>query len=117
MINLRRFLITAGVALWSMTAVAQPADYSWTSESRNSSESMPLGGGDIGLNVWAEGGDLCFYICRSGSYDEHNALLKAGRVRLRVGEGGDPTAPFRQTLRLSKSAMVFVIKQLLWRSI
>ena len=62
MIKLRIYLFMAVAALWSMTAVAQPADYSWTSESRNSSESMPLGGGDIGLNVWAEGGDLCFYI-------------------------------------------------------
>lgn len=117
MIKLRIYLLMAVVALWSMEAVAQPADYSWTSESRNSSESMPLGGGDIGLNVWVEEGDLCFYICRSGSYDEHNALLKAGRVRLRVGEGGDPTAPFRQTLRLSKSAMEVELhgaKILLW---
>lgn len=104
MINLRICLLTAVVALWSLAAQAQPADYSWTSESRNSSESMPLGGGDIGLNVWVEGGDLCFYICRSGSYDENNALLKAGRVRLRI-ENGDKTAPFRQTLRLAKSAM------------
>ncbi len=104
MINLRIYLLTAVVALWSLAAQAQPADYSWTSESRNSSESMPLGGGDIGLNVWVEGGELLFYICRSGSYDEHNTLLKAGRVRLRIEEG-DPTVPFRQTLRLSKSAM------------
>lgn len=93
-----------GVALWSLAAAAQPADYSWTSESRNSSESMPLGGGDVGLNVWVEEGELRFYICRSGSYDEHNVLLKAGRVRLSI-EGGQATAPFSQTLRLSKSVM------------
>ncbi len=65
---------------------------------------MPLGGGDVGLNVWVEGGELRFYICRSGSYDEHNTLLKAGRVRLSIEEG-DTAAPFCQTLRLSKSAM------------
>lgn len=29
-------------------------DVTWTTQSRNSSESMPLGGGDIGLNVWSE---------------------------------------------------------------
>ena len=90
--------------LWSVTAMAQPADYAWTTQSKNSSESMPLGGGDVGLNVWVENDDLLFYICRSGSYDEHNTLLKAGRVRLEI-EGGVADAPFRQVLRLGKSAM------------
>jgi pimeloyl-ACP methyl ester carboxylesterase len=33
----------------------------WTTQSNNSSESMPLGGGDIGANVWVEKGDLYFY--------------------------------------------------------
>ncbi len=100
----RGLLLALGVALWAMAAMAQPADYSWTTESRNSSESMPLGGCDVGLNVWVEQGELLFYICRSGSYDEHNTLLKAGRVRLAI-EGGNFAAPFSQTLRLSKSEM------------
>ncbi len=43
---------------------------------------MPLGGGDIGLNVWVEKGDLYFYFSRSGTFDEHNTLLKLGRVRV-----------------------------------
>jgi hypothetical protein len=30
----------------------------WTTPSRNSSESMPVGGGDIGLNVWSENSEL-----------------------------------------------------------
>lgn len=100
----RGLLLILGGALWTMAAMAQPADYSWTTESRNSSESMPLGGCDVGLNVWVEQGELLFYICRSGSYDEHNTLLKAGRVRLAI-EGGNLAAPFSQTLRLSKSEM------------
>ena len=45
---------------------------------------MPCGGGDIGLNVWVEKGDLLFYFSRSGSFDENNALLKGGRVRVRL---------------------------------
>lgn len=94
--------------LWSVAAMAQPADYVWTTQSHNSSESMPLGGGDVGLNVWVENDDLLFYITRSGSYDEHNALLKAGRVRLQI-EGGRTDAPFSQTLRLSKSEMVVAL--------
>jgi len=45
---------------------------------------MPCGGGDIGLNVWVEQGDLLFYIARSGTFDENNALLKVGRIRLHL---------------------------------
>ncbi|MGG6712979.1 UNVERIFIED_CONTAM: hypothetical protein ITH36_25590, partial [Salmonella enterica subsp. enterica serovar Weltevreden] len=56
----------------------------WTSPSKNSGESMPCGGGDIGLNVWSEGGDVLFYMARSGTFDENNSLLKLGRVRLRL---------------------------------
>lgn len=54
----------------------------WNRQSQNSSESMPLGGGDIGLNVWVEKGDLYFYFSRSGTFDEHNTLLKLGRVKV-----------------------------------
>lgn len=43
---------------------------------------MPLGGGDIGLNVWTENNQILFYIARSGMFDENNSLLKLGRVRL-----------------------------------
>jgi hypothetical protein len=45
---------------------------------------MPCGGGDIGLNVWVEKGELLFYIARSGTFDENNAMLKAGRVRVKL---------------------------------
>lgn len=60
------------------------SDYNpvWNTQSSNSSESMPLGGGDIGLNVWVEKGDLYFYVARSGTFDEHNTLLKLGRVKV-----------------------------------
>ncbi|MFI1745634.1 DUF5703 domain-containing protein [Thalassobellus sediminis] len=56
----------------------------WTTQSENSSESMPLGGGDIGLNVWVEKGDVYFYVSRSGTFDEHNTLLKLGRVKVQL---------------------------------
>ncbi len=62
------------------------ADYNpvWHTQSKNSSESMPCGGGDIGLNVWTEDGDILFYMSKSGTFDENNTLLKLGRVRLRL---------------------------------
>ena len=61
-----------------------PQPYTWTTQSRNSSESMPCGGHDVGMNVWVENGDLMFYISRSGMFDENNTLLKAGRWRLHI---------------------------------
>lgn len=83
----------------SLSAQAHlPADYVWESMSPDASASMPVGGGDIGLNVWAEDGDLYFYIGRSGAYDEHGTLLKLGRVRVHIP--GDSLSPFSQTLRL-----------------
>lgn len=56
----------------------------WNGPSRDASGSMPCGGGDIGLNVWVENGDLLFYFGQSGAFDENNALLKGGRVRVRL---------------------------------
>ena len=56
----------------------------WNTPSKNSSESMPLGGGDIGLNVWVEDGELLFYVSQSGTFDENNQMLKHGRVRVRI---------------------------------
>lgn len=63
---------------------------------------MPCGGGDIGLNVWVENGDVLFYLARSGSLDELNEYLKLGRVRLRLDPNPFATcdATFRQELVL-----------------
>ncbi|MDD5185506.1 MAG: DUF5703 domain-containing protein [Paludibacter sp.] len=78
-------------------------DFVWTSPSINSSESMPCGGGDIGLNVWVENGDLMFYVSRSGAFDENNTLLKQGRFRVHLTP--NPflnTTDFRQTLKINE---------------
>ncbi|MEN3323136.1 DUF5703 domain-containing protein [Mariniflexile soesokkakense] len=73
----------------------------WTSQSENSSQSMPLGGGDIGLNVWVEKGDLYFYVSRSGTFDEHNTLLKLGRVKVQLEPNPfNDNKGFKQELRL-----------------
>lgn len=72
----------------------------WTSQSKNAGESMPVGGGDIGLNVWVENGDLYFYIARSGTFDETNALLKLGRVKIRMTPNPFEGQEFKQQLIL-----------------
>jgi len=44
---------------------------------------MPIGNGEIGLNVWTEtNGDVVFYLARTDAWDENGRLLKLGRIRL-----------------------------------
>lgn len=77
----------------------------WTSQSGNSSESMPCGGHDIGLNVWVEKGDLLFYISRSGTFDENNGLPKLGRVRVRLTPNPLNGTDFKQELVLKDGSV------------
>lgn len=72
----------------------------WTSQSNNASESMPVGGGDIGCNVWVENNDLLMYFSKSGSFDENNTFLKSGRIRLRFYPNPFNNASFKQELIL-----------------
>ncbi len=57
----------------------------WNSPSKGSEGSMPLGNGDIGLNVWVEeGGDLMFYISKTDAFSGIGRLLKLGRIRVKL---------------------------------
>ncbi len=58
----------------------------WYGPGRDSSESMPMGGHDIGCNVWMEGNSVFLYIQQSGWFDENNSMLKFGRLRLSFEE-------------------------------
>jgi hypothetical protein len=81
-------------------------DLVWTSPSRNAGESMPCGGGDIGLNVWVEDGDVLCYLSRSGSFDELNSFPKFGRMRIRLTPNPFVAgAIFRQRLRLEQGCV------------
>ncbi|MFI5379093.1 MAG: DUF5703 domain-containing protein [Tepidisphaerales bacterium] len=112
--------ITAGLMLLATLAGAEPPANSldaynvvWTSPSRDSSGSMPLGNGDVGLNVWMEpSGDLVFYLSKTDAFSENGQLLKLGRVRVKL----DPNplaagAPFRQELKLASGTIEFSIGQ------
>jgi hypothetical protein len=77
----------------------------WDTPSANSAESMPCGGGDIGLNVWVENGDILFYLSRSGAFDENNEMLKLGRIRLRLSTDITAANDFRQVLQLDKGCV------------
>jgi hypothetical protein len=109
--NMKRLLLV--LLLYSSTlSLAQTSrgidqyNVTWTSQSKNSGESMPCGGGDIGLNVWVEKGEMLFYIARSGTFDENNAMLKLGRVRVKLSPNPFDGNDFKQQLTLQNGAVL-----------
>ena len=98
---MKKYFLGLFLCFCVLSLMAQPQDYVWTTPSNNSSESMPCGGGDIGMNVWVEQGDVLFYLSRSGCFDENNSLLKLGRFRISLSPGLSMTS-FRQILHLNE---------------
>ena len=100
-------LVVLGLCLLATHAHADPYRVTWDSPSTDSSGSMPLGNGDIGLNVWVEGeDDLAFLIGKTDAWSGNARLLKVGRVRVSL----DPNPftqgqPFKQTLDVRTGAI------------
>jgi len=82
-------------------------DVIWTTPSTDEHGSMPLGNGEVGINLWTEHGrDLCLYIARTDAYDGEGRLCKLGRLRVRLPEGTfAPEAPFVQRLDLASATV------------
>ncbi|HEX7411340.1 MAG TPA: DUF5703 domain-containing protein [Bacteroidales bacterium] len=79
----------------------------WTTPSNETSGTMPLGNGDIALNVWAEeSGNICFYISKTDAWEENGRLLKIGKVKVNISPNPfqDKTT-FIQTLNLSDGSI------------
>lgn len=113
-------LVTAGATAQTRGATAQTAQHSpeaysvdWTTPGPDSTASMPLGNGDVGLNVWTESnGDVCFYIGKTDAWGSQTepgwdtwmktggVLMKLGKIRVHTGL--PPGSSFHQTLRLTK---------------
>ncbi|WP_221032726.1 DUF5703 domain-containing protein [Actomonas aquatica] len=105
------------VLVWVMAGCAWATELSdhnvgWDSPSANALASMPCGGGDVGLNVWVEDGDLLIYLSRSGTFDELNGMPKLGRLRVRFDPNpfGTEAVEFRQELRLREGDVVLQAK-------
>ena len=96
------FLLFNESKAFSQTQSLSNYNVLWTTQSQNSSESMPCGGGDIGLNVWVEKGDILLYLSRSGAFDENNVFPKFGRVRLKLTPNPFEGGEFRQELKLKE---------------
>ncbi len=79
----------------------------WETPSENYGGSMPLGNGDIGLNVWVEAnGDLQFFISKTDAWDDNARLVKIGKVRVHLEPNPFASGPpFCQTLRLGDATV------------
>ncbi|WP_378983468.1 DUF5703 domain-containing protein [Pedobacter lithocola] len=88
------------ISFSSIAAIAQE-NILWTSQSKNSAESMPVGGGDVGLNLWVEQGEVYLYLSKSGTFDENNTLLKLGRIKLKLTPNPFEGETFKQELILN----------------
>ena len=100
---MKRFLLLTALAATAFGQHAVDAyNVVWNSPSKDSSGSMPLGNGDIGVNAWVEeNGDLLLYIGKTDAWSENVRLLKLGRVRLRLTPNPFASGErFRQILKL-----------------
>ena len=78
------------------------SDVIWNTPGKDSSDSMPLGNGELGINLWVEeNGDMLFYLGRNDTLSEVSQLCKAGMVRVSLSPNPFLTgSPFRQHLKL-----------------
>jgi hypothetical protein len=87
-------------------------DVVWDEPGSSSADSMPLGNGDIGLNVWTEqNGDLVFYIGKTDAWTENpngtSGLAKIGKVRISTSPAlFSGTKGFSQALHLYDGKMI-----------
>jgi alpha-L-fucosidase 2 len=88
-------------------AAAQGYAVTWETLGKGHRDSMPIGNGDIGANVWTEqNGDLVLLIGKTDAWSENGELDKVGQVRVRLTPNPFVGAPrFRQVLDVQKSAM------------
>jgi hypothetical protein len=97
------FFITASLTMADQLS----RDYNivWDSQSKSSSDSMPLAGGNLGLNVWVENNDLLFLIGSPNCMDEKGMQVKHGLIRLHFDQAVF-AKDFRQELKLLESEVV-----------
>jgi hypothetical protein len=107
---MRSFPKSLALLLFSLAAAVRAEDLGaisahdvvWTTPGKDSSDSMPVGNGELGINLWVEeNGDLLFYLGRNDTFSEVSQLCKAGMVRVSLSPNPFVTgAPFRQELKL-----------------
>ncbi|MBV6458776.1 MAG: hypothetical protein HONBIEJF_01914 [Fimbriimonadaceae bacterium] len=98
-LRIRTLLLGGVLCISPMTHAVEPPNVVWTSPSDNAAGSMPLGNGQVGINLWVEqNGDVMFYVSHTDAWSEVNRLLKVGKVKLTFDPPLKPGSTFRQTL-------------------
>jgi len=104
-------VLTGGAADIDAAARVSANNVIWTSPSKNSLGSMPIGNGDLGANVWVEpsggsaGASLVLLLSKTDAFDEFNRLLKLGRIRIKTTPPLATGDGFRQELRLQEGCI------------
>lgn len=104
-------LMNIGLAASLATAGAESSvatyDVTWNSLGTNENDSMPLGNGDLAMNVWTEhNGDILLLVAKTDAWSENGQLLKLGRVRVSLMPSPfTNTTSFTQTLKLETGAV------------
>jgi hypothetical protein len=96
------FLFSLLLALHTSADTLSNYNVIWDSPSKDYNGSMPIGNGDIGINVWAEkNGDVILLLSKTDAWSENARLLKLGQVRLNITPNPFSDGnPFEQTLNL-----------------
>jgi hypothetical protein len=82
-------------------------DVVWTTPSVDSAGSMPIGNGEVVLNVWVEqsSGDLMVLLARTDALSEISRVLKLGRVRVHFSPSPFTGQGFEQRLSLREGTI------------
>lgn len=96
------FLAAMLPAVASSPARLEDCDVVWNSPSTDAAGSMPIGNGEVVLNVWVEDktGDLLFYIARTDALSEISRFLKLGGIRVHLSPAALKGKDFKQHLHL-----------------
>jgi len=102
-IILTALLLLAALPALALTPTSSPPEYTvdWQTPGTDYRDSMPIGNGDIGVNIWTEqNGDVVFLISKTDAWTENAQLVKLGRVRVHLDPNPfNADSSFHQTLR------------------
>ncbi|MFI5385820.1 MAG: DUF5703 domain-containing protein [Fimbriimonadales bacterium] len=95
-------LLAAMLPVSIPTPKLDACDVVWTTPSSDAAGSMPIGNGEVVLNVWVEDktGDLLFYIARTDALSEISRFLKLGRIRVHLSPAVFTGKDLKQHLHL-----------------
>jgi hypothetical protein len=87
--------------------VAAAQNVVWNTLGTSEQDTMPVGNGDVAANVWTESnGDIVLLLAKADAWTETGALVKLGRVRIKLTPAAFAGAgEFSQTLHLESSTI------------